>query len=424
MQYISCAQEEVLPRNTFDVLVARTTPIFPRLRRIQFFIRHGTSHRSQYHHLLHLSLRELIVHDNGRVDATMDEFLSMVEQKCARLRTLQVVPYWFRRGHYEVDTALGQCLISLTDITTLSISVCCTGVGRALLLFESHLQRLVHLTLFVIDGKQTDQILFPPNPVSLPNLTSLSFVVPYPDIILIPFVPPPKLEVLHLRSQTSMYEDVWIATSEAIAEFAKDLANLKEVLVFDYHPFNDDPSQGITYVPEVSNNGLDSLLKLRLLKSVCITTTIYLPPTLDLLQSVLDAWKGQLELFVLSPIAYLLDDPVPPATLEDVITFASKCPKLFRVGMLFDAEKPVIASTAGDNADEDEFCGVPVAPHVRELMAGAAWINDIDYVVGLLKHGFPCLRRIDWADSETYLAMPEGRAKKWEMVERELGLAP
>jgi len=280
------------------------------------------------------------------------------------------------------------------------------------------------LTLFVIDGKQTDQIYFPPHPVSLPNLTSLSFVVPYPDIILIPFIPPPKLEILHIRSQTSMYDDVWTATSEAIAEFAKDLAALKEVLVFDYHPFNDDPSQGITFIPEVSNNGLDSLLKLRPLKSVCITTTIYLSPTLALLQSVLDAWKDQLELFVLSPIAYLLDDPVPPASLQDVIRFAFQCPKMVRVGMLFNAEKPALPPTAQGNMGEDEFYDVPIAPHVRELMAGAAWIDDIDYVVRLLKHGFPCLQRIDWADSETYLAMPEDRAKKWEKVEKELGLEP
>jgi len=289
------------------------------------------------------------------------------------------------------------------------------------MLLESHLQRLLHLTLFLVDRRE---IYFPPNPVLLPNLTSLSFVSPFPDLTLIPFVPPPKLEVLHIRSQTSMHEDVWAATSEAISVFAKDLASLKEVLVFDYHPFNDDPSQGITFVPEVSESGLDSLLKLQLLKSVCITTTIYISPTPAVLQAVLDAWKDQLELFVLSPIAYLLNDSVPPATLQDVIKFAVKCPKMVRVGMLFNAEKPAFVPMAEGKADEDEFYDVPTAPHVRELMAGAAWIDDVDYVVRLLKHGFPCLERIDWADSETYLAMPRDRAKKWEMVEKKLGLEP
>jgi len=97
---------------------------------------------------------------------------------------------------------------------------------------------------------------------------------------------------------------------------------------------------------------------------------------------------------------------------------------LVRVGMLFNAEKPALDPMTGRGEDGDEFYGVPTAPHVRELMAGAAWIDDIDYVVRLLKHGFPCLQRIDWADSETYLAMPEDRAKKWEVVERKLGLGP
>jgi hypothetical protein len=358
------------------------------------------------------------------MDATMDTFLSMVEQRCTKLRALQVVPYWFQRSDYDVHAALGQCLISLANITILSISVTCTSMGRALLLFESHLQRLVHLTFFLVDVPPSDEIYFPSNRVLLPNLTSLSIVAPFPDIILIPFLPPPKLEVLHIRSQTSMQEDIWAATSDAIADFAKDLASLTEVLVFDYHPFNDDPSRGITFTPEVSKIGLSSLLKRHLLKSVCITTTIYISPTPALLQSVLDAWKDQLELFVLSPIAYHLNDQVPSATLRDVIKFAFQCPKLVRVGMLFNAEKPAHASAAEQEEDEDEFYDVPTVPHVRELMAGAAWIDDIDYVVRLLKHGFPCLNRIDWADSETYLAMPEDRAKKWEMVENKLGLAP
>ncbi len=425
MQYISCAQEEVLPQHTFDILVTRTAPIFPRLRRLQFFVPHGTTHRSQYHHFLHPSLRELILHDNGPVNASMDTFLSMVEQKCTKLRALQVVPYWFRRSDYEIHATLGRCLISLAHITILSISVTCRSMGRALLLLELHLQRLVHLTLFLVDGTPSDAIYFPPNRVLLPNLTSLSFVAPFPDIILIPFLPPPKLEVLHIRSQTSMHEDVWAATSEAIADFAKDLLSLKEVLVFDYHPFNDDPVQGNTFAPEVSETGLGSLLKRHLLKSVCITTTVYISPTPALLQSVIDAWKDHLELFVLSPIAYLINGPVPPATLEDVIKFAFKCPKLVRVGMLFNAEKPTLAPTVESEVEEEEeFYDVPTAPHVRELMAGAAWIDDIDYVVRLLKHGFPCLTRIDWADSETYLAMPEDRAKKWEVVEKKLGLSP
>jgi len=424
VQYISCAQEEVLPWHTFDILVTRAVPVFPRLRRLQFFVRHGTPRRSQYRHFLHPSLQELILHNNGHVDATIGRFLRMVEQECTKLRALQVVPYGFRRGDFEINAALGQCLISLANITILSISVTCGSMGRALMLLESHLQRLVHLTLFLVDGTPSDAIHFPAHRVLLPNITSLSFVAPFPDIILIPFLPPPNLEVLHIRSQTPMPEDVWAATSEAIADFAKDLASLKEVLVFDYHPFTDDPSQGITFTPEVSEIGLGSLLKRNLLKSVCITTTIYISPTPELLQSVLDAWKDQLELFVLSPIAYLLSDPTPSATLQDVIKFAFKCPKLVRVGMLFNAEKPALASTAEREADEDEFYDVPIAPHVRELMAGAAWIDDIDYVVRLLKHGFPCLKRIDWADSETYLAMPEDRAKKWEKVESKLGLGP
>ena len=358
----------------------------------------------------------------------MDTFLTMVQQQCTKLRALQVVPYWFRRSDYEIHAALGKCLISLAHITILSISVTCRSMGRALLLLESHLQRLVHLTLFLVDGAPSDAIYFPPNRVLLPNLTSLSFVAPFPDIILIPFLPPPHLEVLHIRSQTSMHEDVWAATSESIADFAKDLLSLKEVLVFDYHPFNDDPVQGNTFAPEVSETGLGSLLKRHLLRSVCITTTIYIPPTPALLQSVIDAWKDHLELFVLSPIAYLINGPVPPATLQDVIKFAFKCPKLVRVGMLFNAEKPPTLASAVDSEpepeEEEEFYDVPTAPHVRELMAGAAWIDDIDYVVRLLRHGFPCLKRIDWADSETYLAMPEDRAKKWEVVEEKLGLGP
>jgi hypothetical protein len=299
-------------------------------------------------------------------------------------------------------------------------------MGRGLLLLELHLQRLVHLTLFLVEGTPSDAIYFPPNRILLPNLTSLSFVAPFPDIILIPFHPPPNLEVLHLRSQTSMREDVWAATSEAIADFAKDIVSLKEVLVFDYHPFNSDTNQGNTFTPEVSEVGLGSLLKHHPLSSVCITTTIYISPTPALLQSVIDAWKDQLELFVLSPIAYLLNDPVPSATLQDVIRFAFKCPKLVRVGMLFNAEKPTtpISTAESEAEDEDEFNDVPIVPQVRELMAGAAWIDDIDFVVRLLKHGFPCLERIDWADSETYLAMPADRAKKWEGVEKKLGLAP
>ena len=452
VQYISCAQEEVLPQHTFDILVTRTAPVFPRLRRLQFFVPLGTTHRSQYHHFLHPSLRELILHDNGPVNATMDLFLSMVEQRCTKLRALQVVPYWFPRSDYDIHAALGKCLTSLAHLTILSISVTCRSMGRALSLLESRLQRLVHLTLFLVDGTPSDAIYFPPNRVLLPNLTSLSFVAPFPDIILMPFLPPPNLEVLHIRSQTSMHEDVWAATSEAVADFAKDLVGLKEVLVFDYHPFNDDPGQGNTFTPEVSEVGLGSLLKRNFLKSVCITTTIYISPTPALLQSVIDAWKDHLELFVLSPIAYLINGPVPPATLQDVIKFAFKCPKLVRVGMLFNAKRPrpAIASTTTtsttvvkkeneneeeegegegegeeiEEEEEEEFYDVPTAPHVRELMAGAAWIDDIDYVVRLLKHGFPCLRRIDWADSETYLAMPEDRAKKWEVVEKKLGLGP
>lgn len=355
----------------------------------------------------------------------MDIFLSMVEEKCTKLHTLQVVPYCFRRSDYEASAVLGQCLISLAHMTILSISVTCRSMGRALSVFELHLQRLVHLTLFLVGGPPSDAIYFPPNPVLLPNLTSLSFVAPCPDIILMPFLPPPNLEVLHIRSQTSMTEDIWVATSESISDFAKDLVSLKEVLVFDYHPFNHDPIQGNTITPEISEIGLGSLLKRHLLRSVCITTTIYISPTPTLLQSVIDAWKDQLELFVLSPIAYVINDPVPPATLQDVIRFASKCPKLVRVGMLFNAEKPTLASTTEREAEgDDEFYDVPIAPHVRELMVGAAWIDDIDYVVRLLKHGFPCLKRIDWADSETYLAMPEDRAKKWEGVEEKLGLGP
>jgi hypothetical protein len=419
---LSCAQEEVLPRHTFDILMARTTPTFPRLQRLQFFVPFESPHRSQYHHFLHPSLRELVLHDNGRPDTTMDAFLIAVKQRCTKLRTLQVVPYRFRRRDFEVDAALGQCLISLASITILSISVTFRGVGRALLLLASHLERLVHLTLFVFDSRQTDEVYFPPNPVSLPNLTGLSFIVPFPDFILVSFIPPPKLEVLHIRSEIAMNEEVWSATSESIAEFAKGLAHLREVLVFDYHPLDDEV---VPFVPEVSTTGLGSLFKLPL-RSVCITTTLYIPPTPALLQSVLDAWKDQLGLFVLSPIALLLNDPVPPATLQDVIRFAFKCPKLVRVGMLFNAEEPALAPTqaAEGKADGDEFGDVPAAPHVRELMAGAAWISDVDYVVRLLKHGFPCLERIDWADGETYLAMPEDRARKWEMVEKKLGLAP
>ena len=422
VQYISCAQEEVLPLHTFDILLTRTTPIFPRLRRLQFFIPNETTHRSPYHHFLHASLRELILHDNGPVNATMEIFLSMVEQRCTKLHALQVVPYPFRRSDFDVNAALSKCLISLTHITILSISVTCTSLGRGLSLLELHLQRLVHLTLFLVGGT-SDSIHFPSSRVLFPNLTSLSLVAPFPDIILMPFLPPPNLQVLHLRSQSSMHEDIWADTSEAIADFAKDLASLKEVLVFDYHPYNNDPVHGNTFAPEVSEIGLGSLLKHHLLSSVCITTTMYISPTPVLLQSVIDAWKDQLELFVLSPIAYILNDPVPSATLQDVIKFAFKCPKLVRVGMLFNAEKPTLASTAeSETEDEDEFYDVPIVPHVRELMAGAAWIDDIDYVVRLLKHGFPCLKRIDWADSETYLAMPADRAKKWEGVEKKLGL--
>jgi hypothetical protein len=96
VQYISCAQEEVLPQHTFDILLTRTAPIFPQLRRLQFFIPHGATQRSQYHHFLHPSLRELILHDNGPVDATMDTFLTMVEQRCTKLQALQVVPYSFQ----------------------------------------------------------------------------------------------------------------------------------------------------------------------------------------------------------------------------------------------------------------------------------------------------------------------------------------
>ena len=351
----------------------------------------------------------------------MDSFLRTVKQKCSKLRVLQVVRYWFQESDYEVDAALGQCLISLVDITVLSISVTCRGVGRALLLLESHLQRLVHLTLFLVDGNQPPGVNFPPNPVSLPNLTSLSFFTPFPHIVLTPFVPPPKLEALHIRSQGPMDEEVWAATSDAIADFAKELTSVREVLVSDYHPFHADEND---FAPEVSKIGLGPLLNLRLLNNVCIATTIYISPTPALLQSVLDAWKDQLELFILSPIAYLLDDPVPPVTLQDVIKFAVKCPKMVRVGMLFNAKRPTLTSTAEGEADEDEFYDVPTAPHVRELMAGAAWIDDIDYVVRLLKHGFPCLRRIDWADSDTYLAMPEDRAKNWELVEERMGLGP
>jgi hypothetical protein len=184
--------------------------------------------------------------------------------------------------------------------------------------------------------------------------------------------------------------------------------SLDNFIVTSYHY---EEAAGVSSPPIIPPATLQILATMPNMVQLEIDLEIHVQVTASVLDSFIHAWSHQLEWVSLSPCPHTSLDPSDILlTLQDTVTFASQCPCLHSLGIVF-------LST-----NETVDLHPPVSTALKTFTVGSSPISNSKYLTEVLRRSLPELETLNWADPEVFKSADKEWDKLWEEVERELGL--